>query len=658
MGLLFSVLIVFVRCSADNSIVPNEGVGMKMVIKVDGVTGDVIQPLGKSAVASATSSLSIVKNINMSGTSGNNIGFVTEVQAQQSPMVANDNSRLMQSAIATDGKLISNLIAATQNMTTTYTYRILIYDNNTGELWNTVQATVGTEIRLDVAKGGSYTWYAYSYNDTSNIPAPANTANPTIDTAIDKDLLYATGSINIPVTPSGQYQAYPVNILFNHKVAQVKVRIDATVLAQYATINGIKASFVENNYIKTGTFDIKGNSMGNLQVVPTTDIFTTTSPTNIWEAVYYTADPVSLASYKINITDLPVTFKDVDASMANRNLATYNGNGPAVTPTFTFNFTGPTAGQTLLGVANLKYTPTLKRIVHYSGGSAAVGYASQSGTGWKFLQSDYNFGTSANSLVNVAKPWPGTTASSTTAAPANYTSSETTFRGYLTAANKPDIVIMGVLGDITLASTRTALVNYINGGGVVIMLYENTSYASSFLNELLGVTNITQRTLSGAGSMYPTNNTNDEILNGIFGDARLQYWGEDANFSQGILNLPTTEATIYAYGQAINATSNANNANAVSMFKLKNKSLFFVGDGGFTSNIEGNASSIICPFRTDYTNTYRPVPKPYGGAGAGYTAQSKSAYNSIIFGNVMQWAIKRAEYYGYNQWKYKNPPTP
>lgn len=26
-----------------------------------------------------------------------------------------------------------------------------------------------------------------------------------------------------------------------------------------------------------------------------------------------------------------------------------------------------TAGQTLLGVANLKYTPTLKRIVHYSG---------------------------------------------------------------------------------------------------------------------------------------------------------------------------------------------------------------------------------------------------------------------------------------------------
>ena len=63
MGLLFSVLIVFVRCSADNSIVPNEGVGMKMVIKVDGVTGDVIQPLGKSAVASATSSLSIVKTL-------------------------------------------------------------------------------------------------------------------------------------------------------------------------------------------------------------------------------------------------------------------------------------------------------------------------------------------------------------------------------------------------------------------------------------------------------------------------------------------------------------------------------------------------------------------------------------------------------------------
>jgi hypothetical protein len=62
--------------------------------------------------------------------------------------------------------------------------------------------------------------------------------------------------------------------------------------------------------------------MENLQVVPTTAIFTTTSLTNVWEANYYMADLGSLTSFQVKITDLPVTFNNVNPSMANRSLAT------------------------------------------------------------------------------------------------------------------------------------------------------------------------------------------------------------------------------------------------------------------------------------------------------------------------------------------------
>ena len=74
--------------------------------------------------------------------------------------------------------------------------------------------------------------------------------NPAIDTAIDKDLLYATGEVVVAKTPQNQQDTYNVAITFQHKVAQVSVKVDASILAEYATINSFKASFAQNNYLK------------------------------------------------------------------------------------------------------------------------------------------------------------------------------------------------------------------------------------------------------------------------------------------------------------------------------------------------------------------------------------------------------------------------
>lgn len=165
-------------------------------------------------------------------------------------MNAAAGNQVLRSAVASTGNLNNNIIAATQPMPVGYTYRILIYDKATGLLWKTVQATSGTPVSLDAVKGGTYTWYAYSYNNNETIPEPANTANPAIDTAIDKDLLYATGEVVVAKTPQNQQDTYNVAITFQHKVAQVSVKVDASILAEYATINSFKASFAQNNYLK------------------------------------------------------------------------------------------------------------------------------------------------------------------------------------------------------------------------------------------------------------------------------------------------------------------------------------------------------------------------------------------------------------------------
>lgn len=105
----------------------------------------------------------------------------------------------------------------------------------------------------------------------------------------------------------------------------------------------------------------------------------------------------------------------------------------------------------------------------------------------------------------------------------------------------------------------------------------------SFFNGLFGVSNITLDSNGSAGAIYPLVGTdpNDKILNGQIGDARGQYWGEDAGTTLGIVNVPLSQVTVYSYGQAINRTGSNS---GITMFKHNTKNFFYIGDGGFVSN--------------------------------------------------------------------------
>ena len=69
------------------------------------------------------------------------------------------------------------------------TYRIFLYDKSNGNFISSTLLTSGTPRSLEVDKGKTYNYYAYSYNnkalaDVTSVPS-----------AIDKDLLYTSGKL-------------------------------------------------------------------------------------------------------------------------------------------------------------------------------------------------------------------------------------------------------------------------------------------------------------------------------------------------------------------------------------------------------------------------------------------------------------------------------
>ncbi|WP_367329756.1 hypothetical protein [Sphingobacterium multivorum] len=627
----------------------------KLTIHVAGVIGTDLITMNRASASQSPSSTSSAVLAS---------GFNVDIHSEQMPISTIEASRT-NTTIST--KASSNR-ATTQNMQSEFKYRILVYNKSTGQLWRTVQAVAGTPLSIDVTKGNSYAWYAYSYNNAEDLPEPTNLADPAIETSTSKDLLYAKGEITIAKTAANQQDNYPINIVFNHRVAQVYVKVDASILADYANINSIKVSFDKDNYLKKGVFNLKNDQISQSEVVSTSTIFSALEADNIYEATYYTVDAAAVSSYKIIIDDLNVTFKDVEASMANRNLATYNG--AANKPNFTYTYSAPQAGQRLAAIANLWYTLSSKRILHISN-NTNFGYALEQGPSWNFLNALENFGNLPNSLVKMA-PW----ASGQGAWVGGSTTNDMTGNWILNGANstvdaqitsrlsaanntnRPDIVILGYDVVYLRPAVATALLNYMNDKGIVIlMMQDNVGQENiDFFNQLFGVNNIQLNLLGPAGSMYPLigNDPNDIILNGRIGDARGKLWGEDAGTTLGIINAPASQITIYSKGQPINDATTY--ADRVTMFKHKTKNFFFIGDGGFVS-YNGGTSPVVCPFNYDPV-TKRPLPKPFGYAGNWYAEKSQNAYNSIVMGNIMLWAARTAEFDGLKPWKYAAAPTP
>lgn len=687
-AILFLVVAIFsTSCSKKNDEINVIGEGTKLMFKVSGVIGEnlVSTAISKNKLASSNPS-SMVNSVTTQDAvhteMHSNAGFGLDVKTIQAPIaeslgqktVHSTNGILIEKLASTGIRSVpSNRIAATSPMDQGKKYRLLLYKNNEEEPSNVLEIESREEVVLDVAKGDTYKWYAYSYNEDT-LPALNDTKNPTVEAPINKDLLYASGETTIPTTAGNVTQR--IDIVFKHKMAQVKVAINGEQLARFGTIDKLEAKFVKDDYLKSAVFNIKENELTDLTVVPTSEIFNGTNAENYWEAVYYTADPASLTSYEVHINELVVTFNNVDPAMATVDLVRFENSVHKPVPLIKkHSFTNPQAGQVLFGETGLSYIMTEKRILHISN-NTTYAYSFERGGPWQVLNDLRNFGNLPESLVRmVPNPitgsvWKGAQANSEDNKENNWllgtlstldtdpTNNEIIRRLDLSNPEGllPDIVVVGHSHRGYSTGTIEAITEYINAGGVFLMFNERiyeppTKLIASILE--VDPSTLEQVALPEGGSMYPMVSTvNDLFTNGPFGDARNELWGEDSAGCTGYIGLPADRITVYSFGQAINRPNNAKHASAVSMFRHKTKNFYYLGDGGISSWVSNSyTGAISSPFKYDPA-TGRPLPKPYGDAGNGYVARSRDAYNSVLLGNLMLWAGERTEFGGIGSWRY------
>ncbi|MGJ1387095.1 hypothetical protein ACR782_12890 [Sphingobacterium spiritivorum] len=170
----------------------------------------------------------------------------------------------------------SNSKQRAANMTDGYKYRVVVVNATTGTVVGSVQATASAtgaqaeSAKIDVVKGGSYKWYAYSYNEAADVPVLPNEANPVFTPSYDKDLLIASSGSNtvlVPGTP-GQGSAVDVQvpITFKHALAKVTVSFDASSRSDQITV--LNAALSSATYFNTGSITLNTTN-GALSYSPT-----------------------------------------------------------------------------------------------------------------------------------------------------------------------------------------------------------------------------------------------------------------------------------------------------------------------------------------------------------------------------------------------------
>ncbi|MDR0892248.1 MAG: hypothetical protein LBN24_06490, partial [Mediterranea sp.] len=237
----------------------------------------------------------------------------------------------------------------------------------------------------------------------------------------------------------------------------------------------------------------------------------------------------------------------------------------------------------------------------------------------------------------------------------------------------PDIIIIGYNADWNNNSTvGTALLNYVNRGGVLVLLYEQAAGENTNADPSTGndqrITGLFDNEVTydnaaggGSGTMYDLScdQADDPIFSGKVNG--LQYfpslegtqWGEDASSTSIMKIVPGNEDHFVTYSE-----NTANNNGGYTILRYLKKNIVWVGDGGFlscdapntrhTSTVNGVtfswrgvSSNAICPFALSDDNLARPSVKPYGDG-------NHLANNAGVFANIMVWAIYQAEFYGIN----------
>ncbi|MDV3598289.1 hypothetical protein CMT57_05500 [Elizabethkingia anophelis] len=318
-GITLSTALFFQSCSNRETATEEVGSGeqAQLMVNIEGIMQEVsTDPQAGTKAAGGFAIIQAPKEINFT----ESIKAATSVTQQ--PMDQNT------------GRSIHNAVAATvqlptQPMTSGYTYRVILYRID-GSFHSATNFVAGTAGSIDVAKGQTYKWIAYSYNNNAAIPAITNNQNPTIATAVDKDLLYASGEVTIGTSPQGEQLTQPLPITFEHKMSKISLAINAR--GMNATINNIAVVMRTPVSFNQGILDLKTGAMqanGSVNYAtgdPITFQNSAVYGNAVKEAFFYTTQSTGALNVNLKHNVIDVSINGVSESLI--------GSGQTVTTDF------------------------------------------------------------------------------------------------------------------------------------------------------------------------------------------------------------------------------------------------------------------------------------------------------------------------------------
>lgn len=199
-------------------------------------------------------------------------------------------------------------------------FRILFYEISNGdEIYReSAEITVADQrYTMRLAPNTTYKWYAYSYDNTSSIPLPADLISPQINTKTDAPLLYDHGIVSINESEENR-----VDIEFAHQISKIEVQVNAL---QVFANNFVSLQAKLNSLpLITKNFSIKQGSLG-------AEI---TSSINTSENLVFINDgsPAIKKStnqlYTAVFTSIPITFSQLIINKSGSNVELINSSDP------------------------------------------------------------------------------------------------------------------------------------------------------------------------------------------------------------------------------------------------------------------------------------------------------------------------------------------
>lgn len=502
-----------------------------------------------------------------------------------------------------------------------------------GEYWNDIALGSQNFIKLtvNVTEPGSYSIYAKPDPDNGYYFSATG-------------IFYTTGTMTIIVPGVGTPKNFTasgsaddlLNIYINNSetpVCSTNVKIsDSSVKPNFLlSCNSVKVSGVykkdialdNTNYI-TMTINVSSGAQGATYLVET----------DVIEGMQFSGTGILGAPGPMTIT-------------------LYGKGTPITTSPKTFTISTNSA-LSPNGTCSVVVTPVIAKKKIMAVGDSTFGLTSGGNYGCGAMINDLmNYGSDPNSIVKY-EGFSSVETIATLGTDAYNAQRLALWTGYNNPSVEPYDIILITYNETPTDTQRAMLVDYVNRGGVLIYLDQNTTVANvQVVADMFGDNSLARPVsiLATCNQVIKMNTgVDDEISNGPFGDVRNGQWGEDYANSCG---LPAIPYGAIVYAGATNAYTGLPSTTGaqVTMLRHPSKNFFWCGDSGLIHG--GSSGTTTTPFaiasRTINGITYPNFPADRTGYGSG--SASMNVCNSTIFANVMAWALNQAETNGINSGK-------